>query len=131
MANRAIVGHYVPGSRPRNKAKLSQIIGSVPTTPDPNTSAKVSRYKWEAYRDTNWWCIYYLLPGGGAYFCKSIAIEMGGVSQYFSKVSGSGVGLILLNLISPPTNASDSNRCENSLSSHSAITLARFRPSKR
>ena len=23
---------------------------------------KVSRYKWEAYRDTNWWCIYYFLP---------------------------------------------------------------------
>ena len=34
-------------------------LGGVPTTPDPNTSAKVSRYKWEAYRDTNWWCIYY------------------------------------------------------------------------
>ena len=25
-------------------------IRGVPTTPDPNTSAKVSRYKWEAYR---------------------------------------------------------------------------------
>ena len=24
----------------------------VPTTPDPNTFAKVSRYKWEVYRDT-------------------------------------------------------------------------------
>ena len=35
----------------------------VPTTPDPNTSAKVSRYKWEAHRDTNWWCIYYPPPG--------------------------------------------------------------------
>ena len=31
-----------------------------------------------------------------AYFCKSIAIEMGGVSRYFSKVSGSGVDLTLL-----------------------------------
>ena len=31
-----------------------------------------------------------------AYFCKSIAIEMGGVSRYFSKVSGSGVALTLL-----------------------------------
>ena len=31
-----------------------------------------------------------------ACFCKSIAIEMGGVSRYFSKVSGSGVDLILL-----------------------------------
>ena len=40
-------------------------IGSVPTTRDPNTSAKVSRYKWEAYRDTNWWCIYYVLRRWG------------------------------------------------------------------
>ena len=31
-----------------------------------------------------------------AYFCKSIAIEMGGVSRYFSKVSGSGVDSTLL-----------------------------------
>ena len=31
-----------------------------------------------------------------AYFCKSIAIEMGGVSRYFSKVSGSGVDFALL-----------------------------------
>ena len=46
------------------------LIGSVPTTPDPNTSAKVSRYKWEAYRDTNWWCIYYFLPQGGHTFAK-------------------------------------------------------------
>ena len=32
-------------------------FGSVPTTPDPNTSEKVSLYKCEAYRDTNWRCI--------------------------------------------------------------------------
>ena len=31
-----------------------------------------------------------------AYFCRSIAIEMGGVSRYFSKVSGSGVDSIHL-----------------------------------
>ena len=30
------------------------MIGSVPTAPDPNTSAKVSRYKWELHRGTNW-----------------------------------------------------------------------------
>ena len=30
-----------------------------------------------------------------AYFCKSIAIEIGGVSRYFSKVLGSGVELTL------------------------------------
>ena len=41
--------------------------------------------------------IYYLLPRKGAmYFCKSIALEMGGVSRYFSKVSGSGVDSTLL-----------------------------------
>ena len=34
-----------------------------------------------------------------AYFCKGIAIEMGGVSRYFSKVSESGVDLILLSLV--------------------------------
>ena len=50
-------------------------FGSVPTTPDPNTSAEVSRYKWEAYRDTHWWCIYYFLPKRRAYFCKNIAIN--------------------------------------------------------
>ena len=36
---------------------FDKLMGSAPTTPDPNTSAKVSRYKWEACRDTNWWCI--------------------------------------------------------------------------
>ena len=46
------------------------ILRSVPTTPDPNTSEKVSRYKWEAYRDTNWWCIYCFLPRGGHTFAK-------------------------------------------------------------
>ena len=45
-------------------------IGGVPTTPDPDTSAKVSRYKWEPYRDTNWWCIYYFLPRGGHTLAK-------------------------------------------------------------
>ena len=40
-------------------------LGGVPTTPDPNTFAKVSQYKWEAYRDTNWWCIYYFCQEGG------------------------------------------------------------------
>ena len=34
-----------------------------------------------------------------AYFCKSIAIKMGGVSRYLSKVSGSGVNLMLLNVV--------------------------------
>ena len=130
-------------------------VAAISTTPDPNTSAKVSRYKWEAYRDTHWWCKYYfgrapkyrtqgcsrywrpkfvarewlkccknqcshsqavsgwawtpfcvilwgwliLSAKRRSYFCKSIAIEMGGVSRYFSsKVSGSGVDVTLLNL---------------------------------
>ena len=71
-------------------------LGDVPTTPDPNASAKVSRYKWEAYRETSWWCIYYFLPKRGQIFAEVIAIEMGGVSRYFSEVSGSGVDLTLL-----------------------------------
>ena len=33
------------------------VFGVVSTTPDPNTPAKVWRYKWEPYRDTNGWCI--------------------------------------------------------------------------
>ena len=55
-------------------------VGGFPTTPDPNTSAKASRYKWEAYRDANWWCTYYFLPRGGHTFAKvPRTIEMGGV----------------------------------------------------
>ena len=37
-----------------------------------------------------------LLSAKRGYFYRSIAIEMGGVSRYFSKVSGSGVDLTLL-----------------------------------
>ena len=44
---------------------LAPIIGSVPATPDPDTSAKVSRYKWEPYHDTKWWCKNCFLPKGG------------------------------------------------------------------
>ena len=41
--------------------------------------------------------IYILLSAKGrACFCKSIAVEMGGVSRYFSKVSGSRIDLTLL-----------------------------------
>ena len=74
------------------------LLGSVPTTPDPNTSAKVSQYKWEPYGDTNWWCMVYILLADKtrAYLCRSIATEIGGVSRYFSRVSGSGVDLTLL-----------------------------------
>ena len=73
-----------------------QWIGSVPTTPDPDTSARASRYKWEPYRDTI----------GGVYttFCQEEGMFLqkyrdrnGGVSRYFSKVPGSGIDFILLN----------------------------------
>ena len=57
-------------------SRIAQFRG-VPTTPDPNTSAKVSRYKWEPYRDTNWWCIYYFLPRGGHILWQKYAIGNG------------------------------------------------------
>ena len=57
--------------RPHSQCKEgSRQFGGVPTTPDPNTSAKASWYKWEAYLDTNWWCIYDSLPRGGHTFAK-------------------------------------------------------------
>ena len=30
------------------------LIGGVPTTVTPNTSAKVSLYKWDPHRDASW-----------------------------------------------------------------------------
>ena len=72
-------------------AKSLLHFGSLPTTPDPNASAKVSRYKWEPHRDINWWCIYYNPAKRRAYFCsKSNVVEMGGVSRYFHKYRGQG-----------------------------------------
>ena len=47
--------HYVfKGKWPILTQRLVSLleIGGMPKTPDPNTSAKVSRYKWEAYSDT-------------------------------------------------------------------------------
>ena len=49
---------------------LLPLVGGVPTNPDPITSAKASRYKWEAYRDTIWLCIYYFLLRGGHTFAE-------------------------------------------------------------
>ena len=46
-------------SKPKERPQDGLLVGGVPTTPDPNTSGKVSRHKWEPYRDINWWCIYY------------------------------------------------------------------------
>ena len=73
-----------------------ELLGSAPTTRDPNTSAKVWRYKLEPHRDTNWWCIYYFCQEESI-LLQIIAIQMGGVSRYFSTVSGSGVDVTLLN----------------------------------
>ena len=47
-----------------DRAVASQ-FGSVLNTPDPNTFAKASRYKWEPYSDTNWRCTDYFLPKKG------------------------------------------------------------------
>ena len=76
------------------------LVGSVPTTPGPNTSAtKVSRYKWEAYRDTNWWRIHYSLPRGVGILLQKYRDRNGRcVSRYLSKVSGSGVDVTLRHL---------------------------------
>ena len=47
--------------------------GSVPTTPDPNASAKASRYKWRLHRDTTRWCVCVssFLSRGGHAFAKT------------------------------------------------------------
>ena len=76
-------------------------VQRVPTTPDPNTSAEAWRYKWELYRDTNWWCTYYFQPTGRhtILLLQSIVMEVGCVSRCFSKVSGSGVDLTLLKVV--------------------------------
>ena len=42
----------------KKNSSSSAEFGSVPTTPDPNTSAKASRCKWEAYHDTEFGCVY-------------------------------------------------------------------------
>ena len=66
------------------------------STPDSNTSAKVSRHEWKAHGDTNWWCIYSFLSRGGILLLKDRDRNRGGVLRCFSKVSGSGVDFTLL-----------------------------------
>ena len=61
-------------------------------TLDPDMSAKVSRYKWEAYRDTNWWCFFCLTIFGQE---EGILVQKycngnGRCIAMLSKVSGSG-----------------------------------------
>ena len=67
----------------------------VPTTPDPNTSAKVSRHKWDTYRGTNSWCIHYFLPRRGHAFAKTSRLT----GRRIAIRPGSGVDLILMNVI--------------------------------
>ena len=62
--------------------------GSVPTTPEPNTSAKVSGHKWEAYRDTNRWCIYDFLPRGWHIFQKYREVYCDIFQRYLGRVRG-------------------------------------------
>ena len=45
-------------------------FGSVPTTPDPSTSAKASRYRLEPYLEANSWYIHFFLPKGGHTYAK-------------------------------------------------------------
>ena len=68
--------------------------------PDPNISAKVSRYKWEAYRDTKWGCIYYFLPRGGIPLQKHRDRNGRCIAILFKKVLGSGVDSMLLKIVS-------------------------------
>ena len=65
-------------------------FGGLPSIPHPHTSAKVSRYKWEAYRDTNWWCIYYFLPRGGHTFAKVSRWKWEVYRDTFQKYRGQG-----------------------------------------
>ena len=69
----------------------------IPLHPEPNTSAK--------YRDINGSRIVIQIGGVYTTFCQKEGIlwqkyrvEMGGVSRYFSKVSGAGVDMTLLNI---------------------------------
>ena len=52
---KGIVARYFRQAQPLTRRL--EIVGGVPTTPDPNTE-KVSQFKWEAYRAIHWWCIY-------------------------------------------------------------------------
>ena len=65
-------------------------VSNVPMTPDPNTSAEKIAIQMGG---VSWYNLVYILFSSqkGAYFYKSIEVEMGGVSRYFSEVWGSGV----------------------------------------
>ena len=75
-------------------------IWGVPMTPDPNTSAKASRYKWEAHHDTKWLCIYVYICVYIYIYCQEEGILLqkhrdknGRCIPIFSKVSGSRIDL--------------------------------------
>ena len=62
--------------------------------------------------------VYIVLSANGRAYLKSIATEMGGVSRYFSKVSGSGVDSTLLNVAATARadNALASDRNDSNMS---------------
>ena len=101
----------------REKDKRKTLIGGVPTTPDPNTTAEVSKYK-KMGSILRYNLVVYVRPSAKrrAYFCKNIAIETGGVSRYFSKALGSGVDLILLKWFLVPRKHSPSCASNNAKS---------------
>ena len=70
--------------------------GGVPTTPDRNTSAKVLRYEWEPYRDTNWWRTYYFQPREEGTLVQNYRDRNGRCIAILLKVSWSGVDMTLL-----------------------------------
>ena len=92
--------------KPEPSEPFSQEPNSEPEPPEPFSNPGVSQRPLtlillQKYRDTNGRRIAIQIGGvyttkRKAYFCKSIAIEMGGVSRYFSKVLGSGVDVTLL-----------------------------------
>ena len=69
-------------------ARWGMGIGVVPTTPDPNTSATVSRHKRGPTR-TQIGYEFFTCKQEDSILCSSIATETRGVPRHFSKVSGS------------------------------------------
>ena len=62
----------------------------VPATPDPNSSAKVSQYQWEAYRGPKWWCIECFLPRRRHTFEKISRWKWEAYRDTFQKYQGQG-----------------------------------------
>ena len=72
-------------------------FGGIPTIPDPHTSVKVSRYKWEAYRDTNWGGVYTSLCQEEGMLLQKYRDRNGRCITILFKNIGLGVDVTLLN----------------------------------